>query len=241
MNANVTHDEQRLEPDVKAGIVKRVVQVFILIVVQAAILFLLSWRLDWVWAWVYIGFYLMAVLINAAIMMRYSPETIAERAEARGMKDWDKIVGGLFGVMYFVFIPLIAGLDIRFGWTGQILFGLHITGAVAFALGFALFSWAMVSNAYFSTVVRIQEDRGHTVCTTGPYQFVRHPGYVGAMIHSLTVPLVLGSLWALIPGGLAALLMIVRTALEDTTLQEELDGYKDYAQRVRYRLLPGVW
>jgi protein-S-isoprenylcysteine O-methyltransferase Ste14 len=241
MNANISHNAQRLEPDVKAGIIKRAVQVFFLIAFQAAMLFLSSGRLDWLWAWVYVGFYLAAALVNATFMLRYSPETIARRAEARGMKDWDKVVGGLFGVMYFVVVLLMAGLDARFNWTGQIALVLQIAAVVAFGLGYALFSWGMISNAYFATVVRVQEDRGHTVCDTGPYRLVRHPGYVGGIIQSLALPLVLGSLWAFIPGVLAALLLVVRTALEDKTLLEELDGYKEYAEKVRYRLLPGVW
>jgi protein-S-isoprenylcysteine O-methyltransferase Ste14 len=245
MNVNTSHDEQRVAPDVKAGIIKRVIQVFFLIAFQAAMLFLSSGRLDWVWAWVYVGLYLAAALINATFMLRYSPETIARRAEATGMKDWDKIVGGLFGVMYFVIILLIAGLDVRFGWTprtgSQIALVLHIAAVVAFGLGYALFSWGMISNAYFATVVRVQGDRGHTVCDTGPYRFVRHPGYVGGVIQSLALPLMLGSLWAFVPGVLAALLLVARTALEDRTLHEELPGYIKYARRVRYRLLPGVW
>jgi protein-S-isoprenylcysteine O-methyltransferase Ste14 len=98
----------------------------------------------------------------------------------------------------------------------------------------------MISNAYFATVVRIQNDRGHTVCATGPYRFVRHPGYVGGIIQSFAIPVMLGSLWALIPGGVAALLMVFRTAPEDRTLRDELDGYRGYTSRVRYRLLPGV-
>jgi len=241
MNANTTHNEQRRGPDVKAGIRKRMVQVFITIAFQAVVLFLSAGRINWWEAWVYVGIYLVGIAINATLMLRYSPETIAERAESRGMKDWDRIIGGLWAVLYFIVMLLVAGLDARFGWTGQVALAIQIAAIVAFVLGGALFSWAMVSNAYFSTVVRIQEERGHTVCTTGPYRFVRHPGYVGAIIQSLTLPLMLGSLWALIPGVLAALLIVTRTALEDRTLQEELDGYKDYAQRVRYRLLPGVW
>jgi protein-S-isoprenylcysteine O-methyltransferase Ste14 len=245
MSGNTSHDEQRMAPDVKAGIVKRAVQVFFLIAFQAAMLFLSSGRLDWLWAWVYVGFYLAAALINATFMLRYSPETIARRAEATGMKDWDKVVGGLFGVMYFVIILLISGLDVRFGWTlragTQIALALQIAAVVAFAAGYALFSWGMISNAHFATVVRVQGDRGHAVCNTGPYRFVRHPGYIGGMIQSLALPLMLGSLWAFIPGGLAALLLVIRTALEDKTLLKELDGYEEYAQQVRYRLLPGVW
>lgn len=241
MNANISHNAQRLQPDVKAGIVKRAVQVFFLIAFQAAMLFLSSGQLDWAWAWVYIGFYLAAALINATFMLRYSPETIARRAEATGIKDWDKVVGGLFGVMYFVIILLIAGLDARFGWTSQIALVLQIAAIVAFGLGYALFSWGMISNAHFATVVRVQADRGHTVCNTGPYRFVRHPGYIGGIIQSLALPLMLGSLWAFIAGVLAALLLVARTALEDKTLLEELDGYAEYTQQVRYRLLPGVW
>jgi protein-S-isoprenylcysteine O-methyltransferase Ste14 len=108
-------------------------------------------------------------------------------------------------------------------------------------LGWALFMWAMGANAFFSEAVRIQEERGHTVVTDGPYRYVRHPGYVGAILALFATPLLLGSLWALIPAGLATIGYVVRTALEDKTLQEELDGYTEYAQQTRYRLLPGVW
>ena len=99
----------------------------------------------------------------------------------------------------------------------------------------------MAANAFFSAVVRIQDDRGHAVASGGPYRFVRHPGYSGSLAFELATPIMLGSLWALIPSGLNALLIVVRTALEDRTLNEELDGYREYAGQVRYRLLPGVW
>ena len=99
----------------------------------------------------------------------------------------------------------------------------------------------MIANAYFSTAVRIQTDRGHTVCRTGPYRYVRHPGYLGFILQSIAVPILLGSLWALVPGIVAAALMVVRTALEDRTLQAELLGYQQYSREVRYRLIPGIW
>jgi protein-S-isoprenylcysteine O-methyltransferase Ste14 len=222
-------------------IARRIVQVVLFTAFQCGVLFLSSGRLDWLWAWVFVGLYLAGVATNAVLLLRHSPETIAERARAEGMKDWDKVVGGLFGVMCFVGIPLVAGLDERFGWTGQTALALHLGSAAAFVLGFALLIWGMVSNAYFATVVRIEADRGHAVCDEGPYRFVRHPGYVGAILQSLTVPLILGSWWALVPGGLAALAMVARTALEDRTLRQELDGYEEYAQRVRQRLIPGLW
>ena len=241
MNANITHDEQRRDAGLKAGIRRRFVQVFVTCAIQAVILFIAAGQLNWLWAWLYVGIYLVGVAINAAFMLRYSPETIAERAETRGAKEWDRVVAGLGALMYFVLLLLVAGLDARFGWTGQVALTLHMAGAVAFVLGGALFSWAMISNAYFSGVVRIQVERGHAVCTTGPYRFVRHPGYVGMIIQSLALPLMLGSLWALIPAGLTTCIIILRTALEDKTLHEELTGYAEYAQQTRYRLLPGVW
>ena len=241
MSLASSHNERRLGPDLKAGIAQRFVQVGVTDLSQAAVLILSSGRLNWGWAWVFIVLNLVGIAINATVLLRYSPETIAERAKADGMKDWDRVVAGLWAVTHFVLTMLIAGLDRRWGWTGLIGFAVHVAGAVAFVLGSALFSWAMISNAYLAAVVRIQEERGHTVCTSGPYRYVRHPGYVGAIAQSLDVPLMLGSLWSLIPGGLAVLLMTVRTALEDRTLHQELGGYRDYAQRVRYRLLPGIW
>ncbi|UCC65296.1 MAG: isoprenylcysteine carboxylmethyltransferase family protein, partial [Anaerolineae bacterium] len=136
---------------------------------------------------------------------------------------------------------VVAGLDARFEWSTSVPLALHIGGLIASVLGWALFMWAMGANAFFSEAVRIQEERGHTVVTNGPYRYVRHPGYVGAILALLATPLLLGSLWALVPAGLAAIGYVVRTGLEDKTLQEELDGYKDYTRQVRYRLLPGVW
>ena len=101
--------------------------------------------------------------------------------------------------------------------------------------------WALAENRFFSSVVRIQTDRGHVVCDTGPYRIMRHPGYAGNILPLLGIVLALGSLWTIIPAVVALVIAIVRTALEDQTLQEELPGYREYAQRVRYRLLPGIY
>lgn len=157
------------------------------------------------------------------------------------MKDWDKIVGGLWGIAYFVLTPVVAGLDFRFGWTGRVSVVVHLSGVVAFALGFGLFGWAMLTNAHFSTVVRVEQEAGQVPHTEGPYRIVRHPGYLGAVAQSLSVPLLLGSAVALLPAVAAAVLMIVRTHLEDDTLREELPGYNDYTKDVPYRLVPGIW
>ncbi len=227
-------------PALKAGIRKRLTQIGLLFLVYTLLLFLPAGRLDWPWAWVLLGLYLVMIAVNAVVMFRISPETIARRAEAEGQKGWDRVVGGLWAVAGLAGL-IVAGLDARFGWTAPLSVGVHLAGAAGYTLGFALFSWAMASNAYFATVVRVQADQGHRVCTTGPYRFVRHPGYVGAILQSLISPLLLGSLWAFLPGVLAAGLMVVRTALEDRTLRAELPGYQDYAGAVRFRLLPGIW
>jgi protein-S-isoprenylcysteine O-methyltransferase Ste14 len=227
-------------PGLKAGIRKRLTQIGALLLVYVLLLFLPAGRLDWLWAWVLLAIYLVMIAVNAVVMFRISPETIARRAEAEGQKGWDRVVSGLWAIMGLAGL-VVAGLDVRFAWTGPLPIGLHLTGVAGYTLGFALFSWAMASNAFFSTVVRVLTDRGHTVCTTGPYRFVRHPGYVGAILQSLVAPLLLGSLWALVPGVLAAGLMVVRTALEDRTLRTELPGYEAYTRSVRFRLIPGVW
>jgi protein-S-isoprenylcysteine O-methyltransferase Ste14 len=135
----------------------------------------------------------------------------------------------------------VPGLDLRFGWSAPFLSGLPVLGFIALIVGYALTRWAMISNPFFETRVRIQSDRGQTVSTSGPYRFVRHPGYVGMVLQWLGTPLALASWWALVPGLGVILAFIVRTALEDRTLLQELPGYTDYAQRVRYRLLPLVW
>jgi protein-S-isoprenylcysteine O-methyltransferase Ste14 len=136
---------------------------------------------------------------------------------------------------------VVAGLDFRLDWSPQIPSAIQIGAVILAALGSLLTIWAMASNQHFYGVVRINREEGHDVATTGPYRIVRHPGYVGAILFQLATPLILGSLWALIPAVLAVSATIVRTALEDRTLQAELDGYREYAQETRSRLVPGVW
>jgi protein-S-isoprenylcysteine O-methyltransferase Ste14 len=208
----------------------------------AVILFLSAGRLDWAMGWAMVGIYTLWVGANALLLIPRNPELLAERARRNqeGIKTWDKMLLSVIGLATLAKY-ILAGLDVRYGWTAQMPLTIQIIALAVSALGYALGTWAMVTNAYFSMIVRIQEDRGHAVVSHGPYRYVRHPGYTGTTAFELATPIMLGSLWALIPGVLAAALTIVRTALEDRTLQEELDGYRAYAQRVRYRLLPGIW
>jgi protein-S-isoprenylcysteine O-methyltransferase Ste14 len=184
----------------------------------------------------------MAVVFLTLFVLRHNPDIINERLKpGQGMLGWDKLYFYLSTPMFFVQL-VIAGLDVgRYGWTGPLPAGAYILGLLVFLAGHSLFLWAKATNAYFSSVVRIQTDRGQTVCSTGPYHYVRHPGYVGGLLYMLAGGLILGSLWSILPQLLAAVLLIWRTAKEDALLQAELPGYKAFASQTKYRLLPGVW
>lgn len=242
MTTEPAAEQPAAKPDTAAGVRKRLVQIAITFLLYIAILFGSSGRLDWTWAWVYLGLYVGCLVINAAIILRRHPELAAERARfSKDAKAWDKVLATLVGAVGPLAILLVAGLDVRFGWTQRLDLAVQLATLLVLALGYALSSWAMASNRFYSGLVRIQKERGHAVETGGPYRFVRHPGYVGFIIFTLATPPMLGSLWALVPAGLAIGVMVVRTALEDRTLLAELDGYANYTARVRCRLLPGVW
>ncbi len=173
--------------------------------------------------------------------MRKHPEVIVERAEGTTeTANWDRNIARIAGPIYFLML-LVIGLDVRFGWSGELPFAVHLASAAFALLGNVIVAWAMITNAFFSAAVRVQYDRGHVVVTNGPYSIIRHPGYFGFVIMHLPLPLMLGSLWGVIPAALLAISILVRTALEDRTLREELDGYEAYSQEVRYRLMPGIW
>lgn len=212
------------------------------VIMVGVILFWSAGRLDWWMGWGVTAVYALWVAANAIILIPRSPELLAERANRRlkGVKSWDNVLLGIIGILTIAKY-VVAGLDVRYGWSAPLIASLQITALILAAWGYALVTWSMVANAFFSLVVRIQEDRGQQVCTTGPYRFVRHPGYVGSIIFELAVPIALGSWWAFIAGLLIAILTVLRTALEDKTLQNELDGYQTYAQNVRFRLIPGIW
>jgi protein-S-isoprenylcysteine O-methyltransferase Ste14 len=202
-------------------------------------LFIAAGRLDWPMAWIYTGISIVDAILLLVVV---SPELMQERTHPKtDAKAWDRVFARLTGPSGSTVILVVAGLDKRFGWSALVPLAVQFVGLAAFVLGMGLMTWAMAVNNYFSLVVRIQKDRGHTVVSGGPYRYVRHPGYVGGIMFQLGTPLLLGSLWALIPAGLTALLLVVRTALEDRTLLNELEGYREYAQQTRYRLLPGAW
>ncbi len=238
---NSAPEQSRENPDLIRGILKRGRQILLTIVLMAGLLFISAGTLDWPMAWVYLGVYVASVAFTAFFLWRANPGLIAERAERRpDTKGWDRLFANVAIPLFFA-IYIVCGLDKRFGWTPPLPLELQLAALFSYLLGSTLASWAMISNAFFVGTVRIQEERGHQVVSTGPYQFVRHPGYSGWGLGFLVTPPMLGSLWGVIPAGLNCVAFIIRTALEDRTLQDELPGYREYAQRVRYRLVPGIW
>ncbi len=223
-------------------IIRWLVREFMGVVLVGLILFLVAGTAKWPMGWALVGVYLVWVCANALILIPSNPGLIAERlGPKKGSKTWDTIILGIVGIATIGRL-VVAGLDFRYGWTtGEITLQLQLIALAVAVLGYALGTWAMAVNAFFTQVVRIQQERGHTVVTEGPYRFVRHPGYIGSLLFELAVPILLGSLWALTIGVLNAALIIVRTAFEDRMLHEELDGYQDYTKEVRYRLVPGIW
>jgi protein-S-isoprenylcysteine O-methyltransferase Ste14 len=202
-------------------------------------LFLGAGTIRWVMAWFYVGLYLLQQAILTLVLPR---ELLVERSAVQeGTKPWDRLLSTLSALALPLALYVVAGLDHRYGWTSSLAPALPATALGAMVLGMALTGWAMWANRFFSGTVRIQGERGHHVVTTGPYAYVRHPGYVGGILHHVAAPLVFGSAWALIPGVLGAAALVARTALEDRTLQEELPGYEAYARQTRDRLVPGVW
>jgi protein-S-isoprenylcysteine O-methyltransferase Ste14 len=211
-------------------------------IMVGVILFWSSGDWTWGWGWAVVAVYTLWVGANAILLIPRHPELLAERAQRsiEGMKSWDKTLTGLIGILTLVKY-ILAGFDFRNGWSAPIPAWVHVVALLISAFGYALGTWAMTENAYFSLIVRYQEDRGHQVCSTGPYKFVRHPAYIGTILFELMIPLVLGSWWTLIPGGLTAVLTVMRTSKEDKMLQEELPGYSAFARETRFRLVPGIW
>lgn len=225
------------EDSTAVKVVKGVATVLFMLV----LLFVPAGTLHWPEAWLLLLLYFTMVSGVMIWMKKKAPGLLKERmSRNKEIKSWDKILMTIYSFLLIILL-VVPGLDaVRFGWSNVPLFA-KILGFIGYFPALFFGFWAMKENAYASDVVRIQEDRGHTVCTTGPYRFVRHPMYVGVILFILCFPLSLGSLYSLLPASLIIVLFIIRTSLEDKALQKELPGYKEYAQKVRYRLFPGVW
>ena len=239
MSAKTVSEEaaQRVSP-------RQWVNIVVVYLLIPLILLICGWDLYWWQAWLYALLIVVAGLGGRVWAERRHPGLMAERQDLKNIqnaKAWDKVLAPLMALSIGYPIVVVAGLDHRFRWSSEFPLWLILPGFVLITLGYAFAAWALAENRFFSSVVRIQTDRGHVVCDTGPYRFVRHPGYAGNILALIGIVLALNSVWTLIPATVASIIAVIRTALEDRTLQEELPGYRDYARRVRYRLIPWIY
>ncbi len=200
--------------------------------------------LGWWQGWLYAPLIVLSGIGSRMWAERRHPGLMEERGKfgkAQDVKPWDRVLSPLMAVSMSFPLVIVAGLDHRFGWSIGFPTWLVILGFILIVLGYTFAGWALAENRFFSSVVRIQTDRGHRVCDTGPYRIVRHPGYAGNILALPGIVMALGSVWTIIPVMAALIIAVTRTVLEDKTLQEELPGYQDYARRVPYRLIPGIF
>jgi protein-S-isoprenylcysteine O-methyltransferase Ste14 len=219
----------------------RLVVVYLLI---PLILLICGGDLGWWQAWLYSLLILAAGIGGRMWAEQRHPGLTAERQNIENIqnaKAWDKVLAPLMAASIGFPVVIVAGLDHRYNWSPEFPLWLIVIGFILISLGYAFAAWALAENRFFSSVVRIQTDRGHVVCDSGPYRFVRHPGYAGNILPLFGIVLALGSVWTLIPAAVASIITVIRTVLEDQALQEELQGYRDYTRRVRYRLIPGIY
>jgi protein-S-isoprenylcysteine O-methyltransferase Ste14 len=234
------HGERRFMANSKAGI-KTALQIVAAELIKGVFLFGSAGTLRWWQAWLYLASGVFFGILGSAIL-KESPELLEERKTAsKKAKPWDKKIVVLTIAVLPVLLYVTAGLDRRFVWTVSITPVQSLAAFLVLAASTGLFLWAQRVNAFFSSFARIQDDRGQKAVSDGPYKIVRHPAYIGLILGSLAMPVLLGSLPALLVGVVIAGLNVLRTALEDSMLLNELAGYKDYAAKVKYRLIPFVW
>ena len=220
-----------------------ILQLVVFILVVPFLPLLLSGRWNWWEAWFYALVYILTFVISRALAARRSPDILKERGKFMDHADtqpWDKILAPLVGLGGGL-LPLAVGLESRFGSQPVFSLGLKLSAITLFLAGMIWASAALIENSFFSGTVRLQKERGQKVIASGPYAVMRHPGYSGALLTYLSTPILLESWWAFLPAVFLLVVLVLRTFLEDRFLQENLPGYKEYAARVRYRLLPGVW
>jgi protein-S-isoprenylcysteine O-methyltransferase Ste14 len=227
----------------KKNIPRIIFQLFLVLVIIPFLPMLISGRWGWWEAWVYGVIFILGFIVSRALAARRHPDILAERAnsmQVKGAVAWDRVLAPLLAFGN-VLVLLVIGLDALWGGLFPFSLAVELTALVVILAGYVLASYALIENRYFSGVVRLQTDRGHQVVSSGPYRWVRHPGYAGLLLTYLGTPFFLDSLWAFLPTALLLVALFLRTSLEDRFLQDNLEGYRAYAGRVRYRLIPGIW
>ena len=209
-------------------------------VVMLLMLFLISGNWSWSGAWIMLFFALLSIILIHLIVVRPNPDLYNERgAKHNNTKRWDAILLPIYGISGYM-VLIIASYDERFQWSALPAYSIGV-GIVFMVLACVITTTAMYSNAFFSSTVRIQSERGQTVVDQGPYRIVRHPGYLGGICFYIGCGFLLNSIWAFIPIVLTTLILCIRIKFEEKTLKEELPGYKEYMQKVRFRIFPGIW
>ncbi len=236
--------EQNLGNMEKKTLWKGLLRLLLIVPVMMGTLLLSAGKWDWWEAWAYTITGLVILLGSRAFMILKHPDLALERAQAHEMedvKDWDRFLMPLTALVGPFISWIVAGLDQRFGWSPDLPNWIQIAALILIQVGSLIGSWAMIVNRFFSSQVRIQTDRGQSVVQEGPYRYLRHPGYAGGLLSWVAAPVFFSSYWLVIPMILVMVANVVRTALEDRTLQDELPGYADYVKQVKYRLVPGIW
>jgi protein-S-isoprenylcysteine O-methyltransferase Ste14 len=229
--------------DVRSAVIKQATVSAILLGVMMAVFYASAGHTDIPRSWLLFSVSFVNFVGSALVLAKHNSELLVQRLTVRreGSKTWDEVLMRVSNLTGLLLVPTVAGLDVgRYGWSSL---GIQyaVLGLIMMAASSALTNWAMIENPHFEPTVRIQKDREHRVVSTGPYRIVRHPGYLSGILWMSSIPLVIGSLLTFVPATLYSALMILRTQLEDRTLQEELVGYAEYAEKVRYRLFPEVW
>jgi protein-S-isoprenylcysteine O-methyltransferase Ste14 len=227
----------------KKGLIAKLIIRFIAgLIFVGAILFGTAGTFNWPEAWAYIVIQFGWSAALTVFLWKHDIELLKDRLKftKKSAKGWDKVMTFVSMPFYIPYL-VIPGFDaVRYQWSHVPVWA-KVACFILLVASFLWISWIMKENTYLSRFVEIQEDRGHKVITTGPYKFVRHPMYIGASILMIALPIALGSFYALIPGAFCVIFVLVRTYLEDKTLHKELEGYVEYAQKTKFRLIPGIW
>jgi len=240
-NPNANASRRMAAAEIRRGVKRWVIKNSLAVPLAGAVIFVAAGRLDWLWAWMLVALFEVNVILLAVLFIPTRPELLAERSRLQaGTKRWDLLLAPLMAYAP-LYTAVVAALDFRWGWSPPFPLAVHLAALAVLVAASALTAWAMHANPFFAATVRIQADRGHDVVSGGPYRLVRHPGYLGSAAFAVALPPMLGSQWALLPAAVGLFACLLRTELEDQTLRRELPGYADYARRVRWRLVPGLW
>lgn len=234
--------ENNSTPNHKRGVIRWIIVSIVFLLLIGLSLFLSAGTVSWPAAWAYLLLAVLIQLLDAIVLIPISPELLGERSRPQaGAKKWDQLLSRLMATIGPFTIWIVSGLDYRFNWSTDTPLWLAAISALFIFGGGLLALWAMASNRFFIGMVRIQEERGHQVIKSGPYRYVRHPGYLGSLFFIFFTPLMLGSIWGLVPALLICGVVFLRTTLEDQVLRNELPGYQAYSNEVTRKLIPLIW